>query len=112
MMDMPLDTNEENVERRISFDVPKSLGKTLGLGDSITATIVGKVCCLSSEYGDKGEAEMIRLEVSFSSPPKIVTNKADASVRAMMGISGKVGRTKNEADKSLNDLHDSVKRSY
>ena len=53
MMDMPLDTNEENVERRVSFDVPKSLGKTLGLGDSITATIVGKVCCLSSEYGTR-----------------------------------------------------------
>lgn len=34
---------DEQVEKRISLDVPKSLAKTLTLGDSITATVSGQV---------------------------------------------------------------------
>ncbi len=102
---------DEQVEKRISLDVPKSLAKTLTLGDSITATVSGQVCGISTGY-DKGDAKTICLNIKFSKPPKIVTNQADASVRSMMGTAPKVGRTKNEADKSLKDLRDSVERSY
>jgi hypothetical protein len=102
---------DEAVEKRISLDVPKDLAKTLTLGDSITATVSGQVCGISTGY-DKGDAKTICLDIKFSKPPKITTNQADASVRSMMGMSPKTGRTKNEADKPLNDLHDRVKRAY
>lgn len=106
------ENSDEEYERRVSIDVQKSLSKTLVLGDSVTATISGEVCGISHDYGDKGDAKTIRLEIRFSKPPKIVTNRADASIRAMMGNQNKVGRTKNEADMSLDDLHDGVERSY
>lgn len=106
-----VESMDEQVEKRISLDVPKALAKTLTLGDSITATVSGQVCGISTGY-DKGDAKTICLDIKFAKPPRIVTNQADASVRSMMGTAPKVGRTKNEADKSLKDLRDSVERSY
>lgn len=102
---------DEQVEKRLSLNVSKSLAKTLTLGDSITVTVSGQVCGISTGY-DKGDAKTICLDIKFSKPPKIVTNQADASVRSMMGTAPKFGRTKNEADKSLKDLRGSVERSY
>lgn len=102
----------ESVEKRVSLDIPKALAKSLSLGDSITATISGTVCGIALGYHSKNDTKTISLEVKFTKPPKISTNQADASVRSMMGMSHKMGRTKNEADKSLNDLHNSVKRAY
>jgi len=89
MMDaLAEEKNDEKMEKRVSFDVPKSMAKTLTLGDSIIATVEGKVCCISSEYGDKGDSKTIRIEIGFSKLPKVVTNKADASLRSMMGKRG------------------------
>lgn len=104
--------SDKPIEKRIFLDVPKSLAKSLSLGDSITAMIAGTVCGIALGYSSKDDTKTISLEVKFTKPPKITTNQADASVRSMMGMSSKIGRTKNEADKSLNDLHDSVKRAY
>ena len=105
-------TEKEPIERRVSLSVPKALAKSLTLGDSITATISGTVCGIALDYSSREDMKTISLEVKFTKPPKISTNQADASVRSMMGMFQKMGRTKNEADKSLNDLHDSVKRAY
>ncbi len=105
-------TEKEPIERRVSLSVPRALAKSLTLGDSITATISGTVCGIALDYSSKDNTKTISLEVKFTKPPKIATNQADASVRSMMGASPRVGRAKNDADKSLNDLHDRVKRAY
>lgn len=55
---------DEVVEKRVSLDVPKALAKTLTLGDSITATVSGQVCGISTGY-DKGDAKTICLNIEF-----------------------------------------------
>jgi hypothetical protein len=53
------------------------------------------------------------LDVKFKGIPKVEANKADASVREMIGPDkAPAGRHKNEADKSLDDIYTGKKRAY
>lgn len=99
-------------ERRSNFDVNKKQARSLQIGDTVTVTVKGEVCGISRGYGLKPADEVYNLEVKFKGMPKVESNAADATLRDMVGEKAPVGRHKNEADKSIDDIFTGKQRAY
>ncbi len=91
--------------------VPRSKIKSIKFGDSVTVTLTGKVCGMHKTYDDK---EVASLDIEYTGFPTVKGNSADASLRSMLGERQEpmVGRHKNEADKSADDILLGKKRAY
>lgn len=101
------------VERRSNFDLSKKQARALQIGDRVTVVVKGEVCGISRGYGGPKGSEPYTIEVKFKGLPEIKSNSADASVRSLMGEKTGTGpRHKNEADKSLDDIHSGKTRAY
>jgi hypothetical protein len=104
------DLDDMDMEQRSTFPVGKAQARALKIGDTVTVTVKGEVCGVSKGYGKES---IFNLDVKFKGIPKVEANKADASVREMIGPDkAPVGRHKNEADKSLDDFRLGKKRAY
>lgn len=108
------DTREQpgltkKMPERFSCSVPKSVANSVKVGARADVSISGVVIGITKEYG---RGNTYRLEMEYKVTPDVKFNRADASLRDLMGDKPSVGRFKNEADKSLDDIYHSKERAY